>query len=117
LGVIFMLASQPHIGITGAALGIATGTVLITALHYATVLKKVQFTMYIYDYVKFFAAAILAGWSGKIIYDTLFFNSSFIKLAIGIIFTTVIYLGLLFGFRLLNKSDVAKIPVIGNIIK
>ncbi|RWR15227.1 stage V sporulation protein B [Siminovitchia fortis] len=117
LAVIFMLASQPHIGITGAALGIAAGTLLITALHYATVLKKVQFTVYIFDYVKFFAAAILAGWSGKIIFDSLFFDSNFIKLAIGIIITTLIYLALLFGFKLVNKNDMTKIPVIGNIIK
>ncbi|VEF47668.1 stage V sporulation protein B [Bacillus freudenreichii] len=117
LGVIFMLASQPTIGITGAALGIATGTLLITALHYATVLKKVQFTVYINDYVKFFAAAIMAGWGGKIIYDSLFFNSSLIKLTIGIIFITLIYLALLVGFKLVTKSDMRKIPIIGNIIK
>ncbi|GIN89738.1 stage V sporulation protein B [Siminovitchia terrae] len=117
LGVIFILASQPHIGITGAALGIAAGTLLITALHYATVLKKIQFTVYIKDYIKFFAAAILAGWSGKIIYDSLFFDSNFIKMALGIIFTTMIYLALLFGLKLVNKGDMTKIPVIGNLIK
>ncbi len=117
LGVIFILASQPHIGITGAALGIAAGTLLITALHYATVLRKVQFTVYIKEYFKFFVAAILAGWSGKIIYDSLFFDSNFIELSVGIIFTTIIYLALLFGLKLVNKSDMTKIPVIGNLIK
>ena len=51
----------PHsqFGINGAALGIAAGTVLVTMLHYATVLKRIQFTIYVLDYVKFAFAAVM----------------------------------------------------------
>src|SRR5690606_1511375 len=44
LAVIFSLASQPAFGINGAALGIVAGTVLVTLLHFASVLKKISFS-------------------------------------------------------------------------
>ncbi|MFD1705516.1 stage V sporulation protein B [Siminovitchia sediminis] len=117
LTVIFVLASQPDIGITGAALGIATGTVLITTLHFATVLKKIQFTVYIQEYVKFFAAAIAAGFCGRLMYSGLQVPSTFLQLVACIIFTALIYILLLFPLKLIKKNDLQRIPLINNLWK
>jgi len=62
--VIFLLASQPSFGITRAALGIIVGFVLVTILHFATVLKKIAFSFYIRDYAKAFIAMGISGWCG-----------------------------------------------------
>ena len=39
-----LLASKESFGIMGAAIGIAVGTVLVTFLHFSTVIKVVPFT-------------------------------------------------------------------------
>ncbi|MBM7716523.1 stage V sporulation protein B [Siminovitchia sp. FSL H7-0308] len=117
LAVIYVLATRPEFGINGAALGIAAGTVLVTILHYATALKKVQFTVYINDYFKFLLAAILSGWSGKICYELLTIEPMMLKLCIGISMTSLIYCALLFFLKLATKSDMQKIPIIGAIFK
>lgn len=59
--VIFLLASQPAFGINGAALGMVMGIVLITLLHFATMVKAVSFTFYVMDYVKLFAVIGISG--------------------------------------------------------
>ncbi|MFK4997598.1 polysaccharide biosynthesis C-terminal domain-containing protein [Bacillus sp. N9] len=112
IAVIFVLTSRPEFGINGAALGIATGTVLITMLHYATVLKRVQFTVYIRDYVKFIVAACLAGYSGVLLYTQVFNHlHDLLRLLLGIVMTSLLYIILIFSFRLLHKSDLARFSI------
>ena len=48
--VIFVLASRPEFQMMGA-LAIAANIVTVTFLHYATVLKKITFTIYAKDYI------------------------------------------------------------------
>lgn len=118
IGVIFVLASRPEFGINGAALGIAAGTVLITMLHYATVLKRVQFTVYLADYAKFFIAALLAGLSGSYLSSHLFNQSSqLVNLLVGITITTFLYVILILSFKLVQKSDVANFPIFRTFFK
>ena len=62
--VIFLLASQPSFGINGVAIGLLVGFVLVTLLHFATVLKTISFTFYIRDYVKTFLVMGFSGWFG-----------------------------------------------------
>ena len=38
--VIFLLASQPAFGINGVAMGLLVGFILVTLLHFSTILKK-----------------------------------------------------------------------------
>ena len=59
--VIFLLASQPSFGINGAALGIITGFVLVTFLHFATVLKRISFSFYFREYMKAFIVIGVTG--------------------------------------------------------
>ncbi|MBS4208986.1 stage V sporulation protein B [Bacillus sp. FJAT-50079] len=109
IGVIFVLASRPEFGINGAALGIATGTVLITMLHYATVLKRIQFTVYIREYIKFIIASCLAAYIGLLLYSHTFSQiHDLLRLLIGIAITSVLYIVLIFSLKLLRKSDLAR---------
>ena len=118
LRVIFVLASQAQFGINGAALGIAAGTVLVTMLHYATVLKRIQFTIYVLDYVKFAFAAVAAGWGGTILYGQLLVNlAPLLKLFTAITITALVYIILILALKLLTKSDLMKIPYLNKIIK
>lgn len=71
IAVIFLLASQPAFGIKGAALGIVMGIVLVTLLHFATMLKAITFTFYVMEYVKTFLVIFLSGWLGFHLWDRL----------------------------------------------
>jgi len=113
IAVIFTLASQPHFGINGAALGIVASTVLVTMLHFATVMKRIQFTVYLIDYVKFIAAALASGFAGKIVSQQMVREyGDFTALAAGILASSAVYLFMLLALRLVRKDDLARIPFI-----
>lgn len=113
--VIFLLASQPSFGITGAALGIIVGFVLVTILHFATVLKKISFSFIIRDYVKAFIVMGISGWIGYWLFENIFLNE---HLTVRVLSSTtgmsVIYLILLGLFGLINKDELNRIPWIRN---
>lgn len=113
--VIFLLASQPSFGITGAALGIIVGFVLVTILHFATVLKKISFSFIIRDYVKAFIVMGISGWIGYWLFENIFLNE---HLTIRVLSSTtgmsVIYLILLGLFGLIKKDELNRIPWIRN---
>jgi stage V sporulation protein B len=114
--VIFLLASQASFGITGAALGIIVGFVLVTILHFATVLKKVAISIYILDYVKGFIAMGAAGWFGfwmfanLITAEHLAFRVLASATGMGISYLVII---LLFG--LIKREELQKLPWIGSL--
>ncbi|MBM7651796.1 stage V sporulation protein B [Neobacillus cucumis] len=115
--VIFVLASQPSFGITGAALGIVVGFVLVTGLHFATVLKKVAFSFYIRDYLKGFLCMGAAGWMGYWLYHHYFLGHHLaIRVVTAALMMMIAYLLLLVIFRLIKKEELKRIPWIGNFI-
>lgn len=117
LGVIFALATQPSFGINGAALGIIVGMVLVTLLHFSTVLKKISFTFYILDYVKSFIAIGLSGGLGYWIFSKALSNLSLpISICISSFIISLSYFVLLLAFKLIRKRDVKRIPKIGRIL-
>lgn len=108
--VIFLLASQPAFGINGAALGMVMGIVLITLLHFATMLKAITFTFYVMDYVKIFATILIAGLTGFAAWDLL--DTSMV-LSVRILLTagaiTIAYLIAAFIFRLIKKQELLRV--------
>jgi len=114
--VIFFLASQPSFGITGAALGIIVGFVLVTGLHFATVLKKIAFSFYIRDYLKGFLVMGASGWIGYWLYEHILSGEGLLMRVItSISGIGLSYCLLLVVFGLINKEDLKRIPWIGNL--
>lgn len=111
--VIFILATQPSFGIKGVALGIIVGFVLVTMLHFATVLKKISFTFYFRDYLKTFLVMGASAWVGYWVINHLPTTSKF-----SIVLTTtgsivVTYVGLLIFLGLITRDELKRIPWIG----
>ncbi|WP_318508250.1 stage V sporulation protein B [Bacillus sp. T3] len=112
--VIFVLASQPSFGINGAALGIITGIVLVTFLHFATVLKTISFSFYVREYLKTFIVIGLTAWCGNWLIDHFNLDSPLaLKVIIASMEMTLLYVILLFVFRLVYKEDIGRIPLVG----
>jgi len=114
--VIFILASQPSFGIIGAALGIIVGFVLVTGLHFATVLKKIPFSLYILDYLKGFFVMGASGYLGYWLYGHILLNENLlIRVLTSTTAMAVSYLLLLVLFRLIKRDELKRIPWIGHI--
>ncbi|HEY2420164.1 MAG TPA: stage V sporulation protein B [Neobacillus sp.] len=114
--VIFFLASQPSFGIIGVALGLVVGFVLVTILHFATVVKKISFSFIIRDYIKAFIVMGVSGWFGFWLIGNMFLNE---HLTVRVLTSTagmaVSYLGLLIMAGLIKKEDLTRIPWIRNL--
>jgi stage V sporulation protein B len=112
--VIFLLATQPSFGIKGAALGIIIGFVLVTLLHFATVLKRISFTFYVRDYVKTFFIMGVSGWLGYWLIEKM--STGYSQTSIVLATTIVIgvtYIGLLIISGLITRDELKRIPWIG----
>ncbi|WML45516.1 stage V sporulation protein B [Neobacillus sp. PS3-40] len=112
--VIFLLATQASFGINGAALGIMVGFVLVTVLHFATVLKRIPFSFYIREYFKAFFIMGISGWLGYWLYqNTLVDQHLIIRVLTSMTGMSVFYFILLLLLGLLKKNEVKRIPWIG----
>ncbi|MFF2447685.1 stage V sporulation protein B [Neobacillus sp. NPDC058068] len=114
--VIFFLASQASFGITGAALGIIVGFVLVTILHFATVLKKVTFPFYIGDYFKGFLVMGASGWLGYWLFENILLSEHLlVRVLTSITGMGISYLVMLLLFGLIKKDEIHRIPWIGKL--
>ncbi|RBP94010.1 stage V sporulation protein B [Cytobacillus firmus] len=116
--VIFLLASQPAFGINGVAMGILTGTVLVTMLHFATVLKAISFTFFIRDYLKTFIAMFLSGGIGFWMLKDLLSPDLNTAVRVIVISSAIAsaYIIFLLLFKLIKKGDLIRIPWVGRLL-
>jgi stage V sporulation protein B len=115
--VIFVLASQPAFGINGAALGIVTGFLLVTLLHFVTILKVIPLTIYIRDYLKIAVVILISGYLGHYSFENLLTEQSLvIRLLFSIILTCIIYFTFSALLKIVHRSDLTRIPFIKKMI-
>ncbi|WP_379965904.1 stage V sporulation protein B [Ectobacillus sp. sgz5001026] len=110
--VIFALASRPEFQIMGVALAIATGLLVVTFLHYATLLKKITFTIYARDYIYGMLAIFLAGVVGFSCNLYTFSSSLGIQTLLSIVITSFVYATLLIVFRLIRKEELQRFSLL-----
>jgi len=113
-GAIFILATRPSLGIMGAALAIVIGMMLVTLLHFSTIVKVISYSFYVKDYIKSGITMVLSGVGGHYFYQFCLTDGSLaIRTLAAIGITSLIYVVLLFVFKLLTKEEVKRIPFIG----
>lgn len=109
LTIIFTLASNPSFGINGVAIGIVVGFVLVTLLHYATILKVIPLTFYAGYYAKILITTVLTGFAGKYLYPIFAVQ---LPLLFAIFATVIVMCGIYFLFllflKVINKGDIQK---------
>lgn len=114
IAAIFVLASRPELGIMGAALAITIGFLLVTFLHFATVVKAISFTINIREYVKVLGAILAAGFLANWLFEVAFNNYSLlVKTLSSIAIGGLVYLILIGVMGLVKREEVNKLPVIG----
>ncbi|MFT8319921.1 MAG: stage V sporulation protein B [Bacillus sp. (in: firmicutes)] len=112
--VIFFLASRSEFGIYGVAIALIVGFVLVTMLHFVTVIKTISFSIYVRDYIKMIVVIFITGYIGTKLTKLISFWSLPIKVMMLACFISIIYLLLLFVLKLIKKEDLQKIPWVGS---
>ncbi|RAK17308.1 stage V sporulation protein B [Anoxybacillus vitaminiphilus] len=111
---IFVLATRPSLGIMGAALAIMAGIVLVTMLHFATIVKVISFSLYIKEYVKAFISIVICGIAGNMMFKHVLTAASLnVRTLFAIMVTTIVYLFFLLLLKLIKKEEVSRIPIVG----
>jgi stage V sporulation protein B len=111
---IFILASRPELGIMGAALGVVLGFILVTILHFATLVKAISFTINLREIVKVIMAMIASGVIGYTLWGVLTSYYSLLwQTVLSIIATSVTYFILVFALKIVHRSEIRKFPYIG----
>jgi stage V sporulation protein B len=114
--VIFLLASQASFGINGVALGIIVGFVLVTVLHFATVLKKISFSFYVRDYLKGLLVMGATGWLGYWLFENTFLTEPLtIKVIFSLMAMSISYLIMIILLGLIKKEELKRIPWLRNL--
>ncbi|HEU5138392.1 MAG TPA: stage V sporulation protein B [Bacillales bacterium] len=114
IAVIFIVASQ--FGIIGAALGFVVNVVLVTMLHFASVVKSVGFTLIFRDYAKGLVCIAATAIFASFIQNHALPSTDLVpKTALLISAVILFYLILISVAGLIKKEEVAQIPFIGKL--
>lgn len=117
IACILLLATNPKFGINGVALAMNISIVTITVLHFFTVLKAIQFTIYIKDYVYCLIVLGICIYLGDFIKHYVVFSSSLLVQTLSSIsIVTLMYVLLILLFNLIKKDEIIRIPFFKKII-
>lgn len=111
---IFVLASRPEFGIDGVAMAINVGLVLVTLLHFHSIVNIIGYSIEVKPILKVCASALLIGYITHYLMINSFntISDAFRLLLVTAIYS-VIYLYLLIFARVIKKQDFEKIPWLG----
>ncbi|WP_409301895.1 stage V sporulation protein B [Peribacillus sp. SCS-155] len=114
IAIIWFLASKPEFGIMGAAVGIAAGTILVTFLHFSTLLKVIPFSFTFRPYFYPVCSALLSGWCGNYAYKTLLIGyGSVSRLLLSIMAIAIVFFILSVLTGVIGQKELKRIPFVG----
>lgn len=117
LSVIFLLASNQEFGMKGVALGISTGVVLTTLLHYATLKRRIDFKMDKVDVVKIASLILLMTFLGRFFYQLYLARETIAVFLFSLVIMSLLYLVLIFLLKIIKKEELGQIPILKHIVK
>lgn len=111
IAAIFILASRPELGIMGAALAIVIGFMLVTLLHFATLVKAISFTVNIREILKVVIAMVISGVFGSAAFSLLDASYGLLwKTIASILVTCTVYTILVLGMKLVHRNELKRVP-------
>ncbi len=113
--LIAQLATNPKFGILGAVIAISVNMVLVTLLHWISVARLTGFRMRPLEFLKVTLAMIVMSAVALRVWNVDFLDHGGIKLIIASFIGIVVYLLLLVLLKLIDRHDVARVPVLGRL--
>ena len=115
--LIVQLATKPDLGIHGAVIAIAVNMALVTLLHWISVARSTGFRMNPLDFLRVTLAMIVMSAVALWIWNQHWLHIGAADMGIASAVAIVVYLLLLVMLRLIDRQDVARIPVIGKLFR
>lgn len=116
---IFVLASQPNLGIYGAAIAINLNVCLVTFLHFFSIVKIVGFSIQVRDFLKVGIAMLAMGLLGSYVHKYLLLQGSFhsiVSLLLAISAAVFVYCFSLVLLRMVGRQDIERFPFLGKFL-
>jgi stage V sporulation protein B len=110
LVLIYVLASNPNMGILGAVMAINVNIMLVTVLHYASVSRLLRFMMKAADFYKTGFAMVLMGAVCYFAMNMEWPASPLIRFSVSLAAGTAVYLACTVWLKLIDSSDLKRIP-------
>jgi stage V sporulation protein B len=110
--LIFLLAAQPNLGIDGVAIAMNCGIVVVTILHFLSLVPLVPITLHLRDLAKLLFILVVIG---LLTHTLLSYEQwgTWLRMGLSMSFSLVAYVVLLFAFSLLSREDLRNLPLIG----
>jgi len=113
ISFVFILASRPELGIIGAALGFSASIVLVTLLHFATVVKAIGFRLNTIVFIKGAILLMITGFIAQLIDHFLLIDWTLLPRTLILIFiVSIVYIVLLITLRMMTKEELSHFPII-----
>ncbi|WP_240414335.1 stage V sporulation protein B [Paenibacillus periandrae] len=113
LALIVGLAGQPQFGILGAVMAININIMLVTVLHWHSVVRLLHFRMQMMDFAKVGLAMFVSGWCSYILMYTHWMDGEALRFAVSCIAGVIIYLSCSVLLRLIDRTDLTRVLMLG----
>ncbi|NEN83630.1 stage V sporulation protein B [Paenibacillus elgii] len=113
LTLIYILASRPEFGILGAVVAISVNIMLVTLLHWNSVVRLLQFRMQAGDFLKVGISMAVAGFASYVVMYTHWIASGFTRFSFSCLTGVIVYLLIAMLLKLINRDDVFRILWLG----
>lgn len=110
LGLIYLLATKPHMGILGAVMAINLNIMIVTVMHYSSVSRMLKFSMNAVDFYKTGFAMLVMGLVSYLTMSVQWSDEPLLRFICALISGLIVYLLLIVWLRLISRSDLGRIP-------
>jgi stage V sporulation protein B len=112
--LIYLLATKPSFGILGAIMAININIIVVTLLHWNSVVRLLKFSMQTMDFLKVGASMLIMGIACYCLMSPIWSNHLLLRFLTSSFVGILIYLICITQFKLVNKYDFRRIPWLGN---
>ncbi|MFS0727400.1 stage V sporulation protein B [Paenibacillus sp. 1P07SE] len=117
LTLIALLASRPELGIYGALIAMGVQIVIVTLLHWGSVLRLIGFHIQMLDFVKIGASMIIMGAAVKYTYSHPLLSGDWWHLLAVLCAGMIVYLLLMVLLGIIDRDDLSRLPLIGRLVR
>lgn len=111
--LIYLLATKPQFGILGAIMAININIMLVTALHWHSVVKLLQFRMQMMDFAKVGLGMGVSGWASYVIMYSNWLPNDGMRFLIACASGIVLYLFCSVMMGLIDRNDLLRVLWLG----
>lgn len=113
LSLIYFLASRPEYGILGAVIAITVNIMLVTILHWHSIVRLLNFRMQLSDFVKVGFCMAGTGFMSHTVIHANWIAGGFARFTAACIIGMVIYLLLAVMLKLIDRNDLFRVIWLG----